>query len=212
MNSRPNAVYQTKVCIICEGKEEKEYLQKLKNLDVWNRKYFFSFKNANSASNIFPLFQNEYQNCNFDIILIFCDTDKPPHKEYSKIKNKINQFLGKRINIMDKITIFANPCTMQIFLSHFEKVSLSSHSKRRNAPLIEKLTGIKNYDAHNEQIAELCSKITKPSYFEMKSRIKEINFADNKTPSTNFFKFLEYFETSNEKWVIEINKAMETKK
>ena len=58
----------------------------------------------------------------------------------------INTFLGKR-KAAEKLIIFANPCTMQIILSHFGDVSLSSQSKRVNAPIIERLTGVKDYDA-----------------------------------------------------------------
>ena len=41
-------------------------------------------------------FQNEFQNDRYEIILVFCDTDKEPYREYSQIKEKINRFLSKR--------------------------------------------------------------------------------------------------------------------
>lgn len=35
-----------KICIICEGNEEYEYLNRLKNLKVWNEQYDISLVNA----------------------------------------------------------------------------------------------------------------------------------------------------------------------
>lgn len=44
----------------------------------------------------------------------------------------------------DDIVIFGNPCTMQIMLSHFAEVKLTSQSKSVNDEYIEKLVGIQN--------------------------------------------------------------------
>lgn len=45
-NRLPSLPQQTKICIICEGDEEYEYLDKLKELDVWNEKYDIVLENA----------------------------------------------------------------------------------------------------------------------------------------------------------------------
>ena len=44
--------------------------------------------NAKSASNIFARYQDAYNNDAYEVILVFCDTDKAPYREYSQIKNK----------------------------------------------------------------------------------------------------------------------------
>ena len=147
-----------KVCVICEGYEDVAYFNRLLELGVWNSAYEFTPMNAKSASNIPAMFQDTFQNDRYEIILVFCDTDKAPYREYTQIKKKINSFPNKQ-KAASKLVIFANPCTMQIILSHFGDVSLKNQGKKTNAAEIEKWTGVKDYDAHEDQIKEICSKI-----------------------------------------------------
>lgn len=195
-----------RVCVICEGYEDFYYFKRLIDLNVWNSAYSFSLINAKSASNIPARFQNEYQNDRYEIILVFCDTDKEPYREYAQVKVKINRFLGKR-KAAEKIIIFANPCTMQIMLLHFGDVSLKNQGKKTNSAVIEQMTGIQNYDAHEDQIRELCGKITRSSYPEMKRRAEDINLPDTVSASTNLSVFLNWFEASDDRWISEIRKA-----
>ena len=69
------------------------------------------------------------------------------------------------------------------------------------------MTGIQNYDAHETQIRELCCKITRTSYPEMKRRAEEINLSETVSGSTNISVFLNWFETSDHHWIAEIRKA-----
>lgn len=48
----PDVFSGHKICIICEGDEEYFYLNCLKKLGVWNRKYEFSLVNAQGNGNI----------------------------------------------------------------------------------------------------------------------------------------------------------------
>ena len=41
-----------KICIICEGSEEYEYLSRLIALDVWNKKYRFLFSSASKGEHV----------------------------------------------------------------------------------------------------------------------------------------------------------------
>ena len=41
-NKLPKFLDNHKICIICEGNEEYEYLNRLKNLKVWNEQYDIS--------------------------------------------------------------------------------------------------------------------------------------------------------------------------
>lgn len=210
MTKLPALDKKHKVCVICEGYEDEAYFNRLLELCVWSSAYEFSLLNAKSASNIPPMFQDTFQNDRYEIILVFCDTDKYPHREYVQIKKKINDFLNKQ-KAASRLIIFANPCTMQIILSHFGDVSLKTQSKHANAGEIEKWTGVKDYDAHEDQIKMICSKIFRRSYAAMKQRVAAINFSDTTLCSTNFSVFLERFENEDTKWISAIQKYLREK-
>lgn len=207
MSCRPPVRSGHRVCVICEGYEDYYYFKRLMDLKVWDSAYSFTPINVKSASNIPARFQNEFQNDRYEIILVFCDTDKAPYREYAQVKAKINKFLGRR-KAAEKVIIFANPCTMQIMLLHFGDISLKNQGKKTNRDVIEQMTGIQNYDAHESQIRELCGKITRTNYPEMKRRTGEINLADTDPGSTNIVTFLNCFEGSDDRWITEIRKAI----
>ena len=126
------------IAIICEGNEEYKYMQKLKSLELWNKKYNITFFNANSSTKIFAKYQNLHSNESFNIILIFCDTDDQEfpseNNQYQRLKKKIKSHHNiKHVPII----IFANPCTMQIILSHFDSVKLKSRKKTGNQTVIK---------------------------------------------------------------------------
>lgn len=80
MSRRPEISRKHRICIICEGFEEIAYLNRLIELNLWGKTYSFHLINAKSASSIPATFQNEYQNDRYELILIFCDTDKLPYR------------------------------------------------------------------------------------------------------------------------------------
>ena len=207
MANLPQISKKQKICIICEGFEDHSYINRLEELQVWKDVYDFIPVNVKSASNIFPRYQNEYNNNSYSAILVFCDTDKAPYREYAQVKRKINEFHNKT-SASSKVVIFANPCTMQIILSHFGDVMLTTQSKRTNAPLIYDLTGVADYDAHEDQVKAICRKITRTNYEAMKIRIANINRGDQTTSSTNFMDFIEKFESDDLKWIKTLNKAL----
>ncbi len=195
-----------KICIICEGYEEYEYVDTLINKGVFSSNYNFKLINVKSINNIIPRYQEKFQSDSYSLVLIFCDTDKGPSKKYKEIKRKINEFHGA--NIADDIVIFGNPCTMQIILSHFAKIKLESQSKSVNAKYIEKITGIKNYKATDLQRKKLLSMIKRDNYETMKENVRKLSTNDKDTSSTNILKFIEKFENGNDSWIDEINKKM----
>ena len=93
-NKLPKFFDNHKICIICEGNEEYEYLNRLKNLKVWNEQYDISLVNAGGNGNIPARYQDRYQNGADELVLVFCDTEKKPHEQYEDIKRKINEFHG----------------------------------------------------------------------------------------------------------------------
>lgn len=207
MNNIPSTPKGHKICIVCEGFEEHKYLSKLLSLNVWNGIYDFTLINAKSASNVFPVYDNEYRKDSYELVLAFCDTDKAPYREYSQIKSKFIEQYDSEDAV--KTIIYANPCTMQIILSHFGDVSLKNQGKKTNADVIEKYTSVKNYDAHEDQIDEICRKIFRRTYAPMKERISNINLGDETSASTNFIIFLNYFESDSVSWIQELSQTLE---
>lgn len=193
-----------KICLICEGQEEKYYIEALINKAVFSDKYEFKIINAKGISSIFSRYQEKFQSDSYAIVLIFCDTDKESEKQqYKELKKKINEFHDN--NVANKIIIFGNPCTMQIILSHFADIKLKSQSKKENSKFIKQYTDIDSYDAKEEQIKQLVSKITRKNYEIMKNNISKISAKDSEKPSTNILYFLEKLESDNTEWIKEIN-------
>ena len=127
-------------------------------------------------------------------------------RKYKEIKQKINDFHGE--NVADDIIIFGNPCTMQIILSHFAEIKLTSQSKTINSKYIKEYVGIDNYKATDEQRRELFSKIKRSNYEKMKENVAKLSKDDNVTSSTNILKFVEKFESDDESWMDEINSKL----
>ena len=110
-NKLPKFFDKHKICIICEGNEEYEYLNRLKNLKVWNEQYDISLVNAGGNGNIPARYQDRYQNGADELVLVFCDTEKKPHEQYEDIKRKINEFHGVD-SAANEVIMFGNPCTV----------------------------------------------------------------------------------------------------
>lgn len=206
-NRLPKIFKGSRICIICEGDEEYEYLEKLISLDVWSKEYCFQLENAGGNGNILARYQDKYQNGAYDLVLVFCDTDRKPYEQYVDIKRKINEFHGVE-NAADKIMIYGNPCTMQIIIEHWGDVRLCSNNKKKNAPVIYDLTGIEGYKGRKEQRRKLFSQITKENYQKMRERIKQIPWDDTVERSTNIGRFLDYFSSDEGEWIKTINRIV----
>lgn len=163
-----------KICIICEGNEEYGYLNRLKELKVWNDQYDISLVNASGNGNIPARYQDRYQNSSYEVVFVFCDTEKKPYEQYEDIKRKINEFHGVE-NAASEVVLFGNPCTMQIIIRHWTNDEiLKSPAKKANAHLIERFTGVKNYRARADQIEEVMKCITRENYLEMRECMKAL--------------------------------------
>lgn len=195
-----------KICIICEGYEEKDYIDKLVEIAVFSNKYNIVTVNAKSINTIVSRYQDRYRSNSDDVVLVFCDTDKLPSDKYKEIKTKINSFHDTEI--ADDIVIFGNPCTMQIILSHFSEVKLTSQSKSVNSKYIEEFIGIKNYKATENQRRELFSSIKRSNYKIMKENLRKLSSDENISASTNIIKFLDKFESDDYNWIDEINNKL----
>ena len=207
-NRRPGLYNKRKVCIICEGNEEYKYIDRLKELKVWNEQYEVSLVNAEGNGNIPARYQDRYQNGAYEAVLIFCDTDKKPYEQYDDIKRKINEFHGID-GIANEIIIFGNPCTMQIILKHWTDEMLTSQAKQVNAPIIEELTKVKGYKGKENQIKEIMNCITPKNYSAMRERVKLLDQNDSIIGNSNFSKIIEWLESENCEWIDKINKMLE---
>ena len=196
------------ILIIAEGYEEKPYIDKLLSFPNINKNVYNirPAVNAKGSGNIFARYQYEFQRNFYDLILIFCDADKGS-EEFLKIVNRIGEFFVDK-NDAIKVFIFANPVTLFIVLSHFGEVSITSVGKKTNAALVESLAGIQNYDAKDEQISELMSKISYQSIDDFKKRLNKISNDFKDIPSTNILSFIERFEQDDTGWIDEIISLM----
>lgn len=196
-----------KICIICEGNEECQYFKRLIELGVWQKQYEFKLVNANGNGNIVARYQDAYQNDNYELVLIFCDTEKKPYEQYYDIKRKINEFHGLA-NAGDEVVIFANPCTLQIVIKHWGDDVLKTTAKAVTASLIKEYTGICNYKGRLEQIEKIVSLINVDNYNEMKKRVSEMDSNDSIIGSSNFIRFIVLFESKNSNWIKQINNKL----
>lgn len=197
-----------KILIICEGYEEYEYLKVIENLNVWDN-YNIKLINAESNGSIFPIYQYNFQNDEYDVILIMADTDRPTYADFMLMLNKINVFHDVE-DFANEIVIFGNPCTMQFILNHFstECVYVKKSNKKKNAELIHSLTGVENYDAHVEQRRAIFSQITKENYETMKNNIAQCSDQYNEISSTNLLRFIKNLESNDYTWIDNINKKI----
>ena len=207
-NKLPKFLDNHKICIICEGYEEYEYLRRLKDLKVWNEQYDISLVNASGNGNIPARYQDRYQNGADELVLVFCDTEKKPHEQYEDIKRKINEFHGAD-NAADEVIMFGNPCTMQIISKHWTDENLKSPAKLVNAHLTKKYTGVENYKGRADQIQKVMEHVTEENYVDMCQRVRKLELDDSITGSSNFGKFIKLFEDSDSSWIEEINKKVE---
>lgn len=207
-NRLPDISDKHKICIICEGNEEYKYLEHLNNLQVWNDVYKIALVNAAGNGNIPARYQDRYQNGAYEIVLIFCDTEKKPYEQYEDIKRKINDFHGVD-NAAEEVIIFGNPCTMQIISKHWTDEFIKRPAKAVNAPLIEKYTGVKGYKGRADQIDQVMKSIDTDNYTYMKERIGKLPTDDHVDGSSNFSKLVQYLESDDVKWIDRINDSIE---
>ena len=199
-----------RVQIIAEGFEEKPYIDKLLAFPIFREKNFYYFPdaiNVKGNGNIFARYQYAVQQGFNDVVLIFCFADKGSD-QFLLIRDKIGDGFFENKEDANLVFMFANPVTLQIVLSHFGEVAITHVSKKQNAAEVERLTGVKDYDAEEQQIKDIINKIFYRDYKDFKERLSKIstNFSD--IPSTNFLLFLNRFEGEDDSWIKEIQNAL----
>ena len=207
-NKLPRLFDKHKICVICEGNEEYEYLERLKALRVWDAQYEIILDNAGGNGNIPARYQDSYQNGSYELVLVFCDTEKKPYEQYEDIKRKINEFHGID-TAADEVIMFGNPCTMQIITKRWTDENLKTAAKPVNAPLIKKYTGVENYKGRADQIEIVMQHITVENYQDMRRRIASLETIDTVLGSSNFANYMELFEGDDTGWIQRINDTLD---
>lgn len=190
------------ICLILEGYEEEYYFKRLKELPVFSGIYNIKLINAKSESNIPAKYQEAYSSDSNEIVLIVCDKDRKP-QQYDILVQEINKILGEGKS--EHIITFTRPCTLQIILSHFGEVTLTTQGKKAARSDVERLTGVKGYDAHVTQLEEICGKIFNRTYPEMKKRVENIGDNPDDIPSSNILDLFHRLESDDSTWINEIN-------
>ena len=205
MNKLPfirNVTRLHSICLILEGNEEQYYFERLKELSVFSSIYYIKPVNAKSESSIPAKYYEALSSDSYEIVLIVCDMDREPI-EYNKVVYGIDRILGEGRS--KNVIIFTRPCTLQVILSHFGEVNLTTQSKKAAQPDVERLTGVKKYDAHKDQLEEICGKIFQKSYKPMKQRVESIGDDPNNIPSSNILRLFQWLESNDPKWIDDIN-------
>ncbi len=206
----PKISRKTRICILCEGFEEHDYMRKLLSLEVWNDSYDISLVNAEGQGNLFARYQSYYQMDSHEAIFIITDTDAPPYDQYNWLKTKLNRH-HHRQHAAKHLLFFGNPCTMQFILLHWEEAAelqLHSASKQVNAPLIYKLTGIRHYHARKSQRRKLCALINKKNYYLMRERSAELSHSEKKKGSSNFSTLINRLHAQPHEWLGNYHRAL----
>lgn len=149
--------------------------------------------------------QAEYAKNYYEVIFAVCDKDRKP-EQYQNIISKLDGILGP--GKAKEIVIFTSPCTLQVILSHFGDVCLTTQAKKAAQGEVERLTSVKNYDAHFDQLNVICNKIFYRSYKEMKNRIAGLSTYPDDLPSTNMLSLFGYLESQDAQWIADINKRL----
>ena len=175
---------------------------------MWSDVYDVALVNAEGNGNIPARYQDRYQNGSYEVVLVFCDTERKPYEQYDDIKRKINDFHGVD-NAADEVVILGNPCTLQIISKHWTSDTIKKATKAANAPLIEKFTGVKGYKGRADQIDKVMESINTYNYVNMRERVLKLSRDDHMNGSSNFCHLVQELETSETQWMTRINSILE---
>ena len=130
------------ICLILEGFEEYYYFKRILEFPCFNGTYNVDIRNAKAASNIPSFFQAAYAKNFYEIVFVVCDKDRNP-EQYVNIISKLDDILGP--GKAKEIVIFTCPCTLQVILSHFGDVQLTTQAKKAARDDVQRLTDVANY-------------------------------------------------------------------
>lgn len=97
INKLPKFSDNHKICIVCEGNEEYEYLNRLKELKVWCKQYEILLVNASGNGNIPARYQDLFQNDSYEIILYFVTQIRNLMNSTKILSEKLMRFMVLRM-------------------------------------------------------------------------------------------------------------------
>ncbi|MDO5115440.1 MAG: hypothetical protein Q4D58_05025 [Synergistaceae bacterium] len=197
--------FRRSVCLILEGYEEYYYFKKLLTLGVFSPVYDIRLINAKSASSIPAKYQDALAGNSYSIVLIVCDRDRKP-QEYLRILRGIEDIVGNGRG--EEIITFTRPCTLQVILYHFGEAALTTQAKRAARADVLRLTGVADYDAHQAQLNDICSKIHRKSWDAMRERLKLLSANPDDIPSSNMGLLFERLCADDFAWIDDLNKSI----
>jgi len=195
-----------KICIIAEGYEEDQYIKRLRELNIFSNIYEIIPINAKGAGNVQARYHDAFASNDYEIVFVLCDRDRKP-EQYVNIIKGIDKILGE--GKYTHVTFFSSPCTLQIILSHFGNVQLLTQSKKKSKDIVKELTGVEDYDAHEQQVKDICRKVNRSNYNDMKDRVKNLSTSDKHIPASNILNLFSLLENDNSDWIIEINRKLD---
>lgn len=131
--------------------------------------------------------------------------DRAP-EAYNNILLGIENILGA--GNAEKVITFTRPCTLQIILSHFGEVNLTTQAKASAREDVERLTGVQHYDAHQDQLNTICQKIFFRSWGELQDRLKLLSTNPNDIPSSNICLLFDRLCSDNFEWIDDLNASI----
>lgn len=167
-----------------EGVGDKEFLNKLLNLDILRLKYKVELVNAKGKNNILEKFKITKQTHSNSNVYIFIDLDGKGNKRIQEFQTQLKQkglkeFLGSQ-NIF-----FVNPIIEYFFLLSKKFSNPKIVSKDEYKPFIKECYGIDEYCCSLDQVQEIIKKISSDNFLTFLDNIKLINIEPNDLPSSN---------------------------
>lgn len=193
------------ICLILEGYEEEYYFKKLWSFPLFSPIYRIKMINAKSASNIPAKYHEAFASDSYSIVLVVCDMDRKP-EAYNNVVVGIENILGN--GNAEKIITFTRPCTLQIILSHFGEVNLITQAKSAAQEDVERLIGVKNYDAHQKQLDIICKNILFRTWTEFYERLKLLSTDPKDIPSSNMKLLFDRLCSDDPVWIDQLNESI----
>lgn len=193
------------VCLLLEGFEEEYYFKRLINMQIFSNNYKIKIINAKSASNLPAKYQEALASDTYSIVMIVCDFDRRSDA-YHEVVRGVEDVIGN--DNACRIITFTRPCTLQIILYHFGDVTLTTQAKRAARGDVHRLTGVENYDAHQDQLREICENIYYRSWGDMIKRLEQLSTNPNDVPSSNMKLLFTRLCSDDISWIDEVNKSI----
>jgi|LSQX01.2.fsa_nt_gb hypothetical protein len=182
-----------KIRIICEGSEETNFLDILKEKGYLTIPHLdITYDVAPGYGSVGPMFHTAFSSGEYDAIFAFVDVDNFKTPCYKKVESDLKSILGFDPK---NVIIFTNPCTLQLEVIGIKPhIRLSTSSKAVNDQYVKQCwpewSKTKTYDAKKWQRDKIFFSLTEDKNFErMMQNIPLLSTNIVDLPSTSIQKF-----------------------